>query len=173
MKAGVGSEGAQRGNQQLNEQMILQIRAAFDLDKPIWYWTLFTDERDADGQLLPISERLTWKWNGSENQYHRWLGLPTKDGKRGLLQLDFGKSFQDQRPVMDKIMVLLPVTVTLAVLAIIIAYVISIPIGIFSAARPKSRTDKVVSTFLFIIYSLPSFWIGTMLIIFMGGGDFL
>jgi peptide/nickel transport system permease protein len=173
MKAGVGTEGAQRGNTQLNETMIKQIRAAFDLDKPIWYWTIFTDERNADGQLLPLGERLTWKWNGGENQYHRWLGLPNADGKKGLLQLDFGKSFQDQRPVMDKIMERMPVTITLSVLAILIAYIIAIPIGIFSAARPKSKTDKVVSTFLFVIYSLPSFWIGTMLIIFMGGGDFL
>jgi peptide/nickel transport system permease protein len=173
MKAGVGAEGAQRGNAQLNETMIKQIRAAFDLDKPIWYWTIFTDEKDADGKLLPLSDRLTWEWNGSENQYHRWLGLPNEDGKRGLLQLDFGKSFQDQRPVMEKIMERMPVTITLSVLAILIAYAIAVPIGIWSAARPKSKADKLVSTFLFIIYSLPGFWIGTMLIIFMGGGDFL
>jgi peptide/nickel transport system permease protein len=173
MKAGVGSEGAQRGSAQLNETMIKQIRAAFDLDKPIWYWTIFTDERDADGMMKPLGERLTWKWNGSENQYHRWLGLPNADGKKGLLQLDFGKSFQDQRPVMEKIMERMPVTITLSVLAILFAYIIAVPIGIWSAARPKSRADKVTSTFLFILYSLPSFWIGTMLIIFMGGGDFL
>lgn len=173
MKAGVGNEGAQKGNAQLNETMIKQIRAAFDLDKPIWYWTLFTDEKDANGQLLPLGDRLTWRWNGSENQYHRWLGLPNADGKKGLLQLDFGKSFQDQRPVMDKILERMPVTITLSVLAILIAYTIAVPIGIWSAARPKSRADKVTSTFLFILYSLPSFWIGTMLIIFLGGGDFL
>jgi peptide/nickel transport system permease protein len=173
MKAGVGAEGAQRGNAQLNETMIKQIRAAFDLDKPIWYWTIFNEDRDADGMLKPLGERLTWKWNGSENQYHRWLGLPNADGKRGLLQLDFGKSFQDQRPVMEKIMERMPVTITISVLSILIAYLIAVPIGIWSAARPKSKADKIVSTFLFIIYSLPGFWIGTMLIIFMGGGDFL
>lgn len=173
MKAGVGAEGAQRGNAQLNETMIKQIRAAFDLDKPIWYWTIFTDDRDENGQLLPLGERVTWKWNGGENQYHRWLGLPNEDGKKGLLQLDFGKSFQDQRPVMDKIMERMPVTITLSVLAILIAYVIAVPVGIWSAARPKSKADKIVSTFLFVIYSLPGFWIGTMLIIFLGGGDFL
>jgi peptide/nickel transport system permease protein len=165
MKAGVGTEGAQRGNAQLNEEMIKQIRAAFDLDKPIWYWTLFTDEKDANGMLLPVGERLTFAWNGTHNQYHSWMAK--------MLQLDFGKSFQDQRPVIDKIMERMPVTITLSLLSVLLAYLIAVPIGIYSAARPKSRADKVTSTFLFVLYSLPSFWIGTMLIIFFGGGDFL
>lgn len=165
MKAGVGAEGAQRGNAQLNEAMIMQIRAAFDLDKPVWYWTLFTDEKGADGQLLPLGDRLTFAWNGANNQYHRWMAK--------LLVLDFGKSFQDQRPVLDKIMERMPVTITLSLISIFLAYIIAVPIGIFSAARPKSKADKVTSTLLFVLYSLPGFWIATMLIIFFGGGDFL
>ncbi len=69
LKAGVGSEGAQRGNQQLNEQIINQIRAQWHLDKPVWYWTIFSDEKNADGELKPLSDRVTFKWNGTNNQY--------------------------------------------------------------------------------------------------------
>jgi peptide/nickel transport system permease protein len=167
LKAGVGSEGAQRGNQQLNEQIIKQIRAQWHLDKPIWYWSIFSDEKTPEGDLKPMSERLQWKWNGTNNQYHLWMG--------DLIRLDFGKSFQDQRPVIDKIVERLPVTAGLAIVAELLSFGIAVPIGIYSAAKQRegSKIDKVVSTTLFILYSLPVFWIGTMLIIFFGGGDFL
>jgi peptide/nickel transport system permease protein len=167
LKAGVGSEGAQRGNQQLNEQIIKQIRAQWHLDQPIWYWSLFSDEKDAEGELKPLSERLQMKWNGTHNQYHLWMG--------DILKLDFGKSFQDQRPVIDKIAERLPITASLAIISEFFAILIAIPIGIYSARkqRENSTLDKGISTTLFILYSLPTFWIGTMLIIFFGGGDFL
>src|SRR5437870_12629743 len=69
LKAGVGGEGGMRGNQQLNEQMINQIRAEWHLDKPIWFWTILSDEKDETVKLKPMSERLTFRWNGFENQY--------------------------------------------------------------------------------------------------------
>jgi len=166
LKAGVGAEGAQRGNQQLNEQIINQIRAQWHLDKPAWYWTVFTDAKDAEGQLKPLGERLTFRWNGMDNQYQIWLSEQ--------LHGNFGTSFQDQRPVIEKIVERIPVTATLATISEFLAFVIAIPIGIASAtkSRKKSKADKAVSTTLFILYSLPSFWIATMLIIFFGGGDF-
>ena len=167
LKAGVGSEGAQRGNQQLNEQIINQIRAQWHLDKPIWYWTIFSDEKNADGEIKPLSDRVTFRWNGTNNQYHLWMS--------DLFHGDFGVSFQDQRPVMDKIIERVPITAFLSITSLFLAFVIAIPIGIYSAAksRENSKIDKTVSTTLFILYSLPSFWIATMLIIFFGGGDFL
>jgi peptide/nickel transport system permease protein len=166
LKAGVGSEGAQRGNQQLNEQIINQIRAQWHLDKPIWYWTIFSDEKDADGQLKPLSDRVTFKWNGTNNQYNLWMS--------DLFHGNFGVSFQDQRPVMDKILERLPITAFLAITSILLAFLIAIPIGIYSAmkSRMDSKVDKSVTTTLFVLYSLPDFWIATMLIIFFGGGDF-
>jgi peptide/nickel transport system permease protein len=166
LKAGVGSEGAQRGNQQLNEQIINQIRAQWHLDKPIWYWTIFSDEKNADGELKPLSDRVTFRWNGTNNQYHLWMS--------DLFHGDFGVSFQDQRPVMDKILERLPITAFLATTSILLAFLIAIPIGIYSAmkSRVDSKIDKSVTTTLFVLYSLPDFWIATMLIIFFGGGDF-
>ncbi len=165
LKSGAGGEGGQKGNSQLNEQMIQQIRQLWHLDKPIWYWTIFTDAKNADGQLKPLGERLTFRWNGLDNQYNHWVD--------DLLHLNFGKSFQDQRDVLDKIWERIPVTFMFSILSILLAYVIAIPIGIYSATHQKSKTDKVTSVLLFILYSLPSFWIGTMVIIFFGGGDFL
>jgi len=165
MKAGVGAEGAQRGSSQLNEQMIKQIREQWHLDKPLWYWTIFSDEKDADGNLKPLSERFMWRWNGSANQYHLWMS--------DLLKLDFGKSFQDNRPVLEKIWERIPVTLYMSLASVILSYLIAIPLGIYSATHTFSKVDKTVTVILFILYSLPTFWIGTMAIIFFGGGDFL
>jgi peptide/nickel transport system permease protein len=164
LKAGVGGEGAMRGNQQLNEQMINQIRAQWHLDKPVWYWTLFSDEKDATGKLKPISDRLTFRWNGTNNQYQYWLN--------DLFHLDFGKSFQDNRDVMEKIMERVPITILLAAISLFLSYLIAIPLGIYSATHQDTFLDKTSTVSVFILYSLPNFWLATMAIIFFGGGDF-
>lgn len=165
LKAGVGSEGSMKGNQQLNEQMIQQIRAQWGLDKPLWYWTILSDEKDAEGKLLPFTDRLMFRWNGTFNQYHHWLA--------NTFRLDFGKSFQDNRDVLEKIWERVPVTAMISLISIFLSYLIAVPIGIYSAANQKTRRDKITTVVLFILYALPSFWLATMLIIFFGGGDFL
>ncbi|HYM19617.1 MAG TPA: ABC transporter permease [Candidatus Kapabacteria bacterium] len=164
LKAGVGGEGTMRGNQQLNEEMIKQIRAQWHLDKPIWYWSIFSDEKDANGKMLPLLSRLTFKWNGGDNQYILWVV--------DLLHLNFGKSFQDNRPVLDKVLERMPVTIFIGIVSIFLAYLISVPLGIYSATHENTTLDKASTVTLFVLYSLPDFWIGTMLIIFFGGGDF-
>ena len=98
-------------------------------------------------------------------QYGLWL--------KRLVTLDFGESFKDHRPVLKKIAETLPITLTLNILTIIIIYIISVPIGIFSALNPKSGLDKLITLSLFILYSLPAFWVASILIVFLGGGDYL
>lgn len=90
-----------------------------------------------------------------------------------LVTFDFGESFKDHRPVIKKIAETLPITLTLNILTIIIIYMISIPIGIFSALNLKSILDKVIMFSLFVLYSLPSFWVASVLIVVLGGGDYL
>lgn len=98
-------------------------------------------------------------------QYASWF--------KRLVTLDFGDSFKDHRPVLKKIAETLPITLTLNILSIFIIYVISVPLGIFSAVNPKSILDKFITLILFILYSLPSFWVASILIVFLGGGDYL
>lgn len=97
-------------------------------------------------------------------QYALWL--------KRIVTLDFGASLVDHRPVMEKIKESLPITLTLNVITILIIYLISIPLGIFSALHPRSVFDKVVTILLFILYSLPSFWVAALLITYLGGGDY-
>ena len=98
-------------------------------------------------------------------QYGMWM--------KRLATLDFGESFKDHRPVIKKIAETLPITLTLNILTIVIIYIISIPLGIFSALSPKSIIDKFITLILFVLYSLPSFWVASVLIVIFGSGDYL
>ena len=98
-------------------------------------------------------------------QYGRWV--------KRIVTCDFGTSYKDHRPVSLKIREALPITLLLNVISIFLIYLIAIPLGIFSAIRPQSLWDKVSTIFLFILYSLPSFWVAMILIIYLGGGDYL
>ncbi|MFK7936782.1 MAG: ABC transporter permease subunit [Saprospiraceae bacterium] len=97
-------------------------------------------------------------WHGFDNQYHHWF--------TNFLMGDFGISYNDSRPVVDKIMEAVKWTLIMNFLAIFFAYGIAIPLGVFSAARKGTRFDRVNTVVLFALYSLPGFWIATILVVF-------
>ena len=114
------------------------------------------------------------KFYGRQNQYHRWLfGDPRIKSSKGFFRGDFGISYKDGRPVKKVLLQAVRWTVLISIGSIILTYLIAIPLGVMSAAKKGSRRDKITTTFLFILYSLPSFWVATMLIMFLGGGDYL
>ncbi len=98
-------------------------------------------------------------------QYALWLSR--------LVRLDFGNSMKDQRPVMDKIAEALPITLQFNVLSILLVYLISIPIGVYSATHPGTKQDGTITLLLFMLYSMPVFWVAMLLILFLGGGEYL
>ncbi len=87
-----------------------------------------------------------------------------------VVTLDFGTSFRDHRPVIDKIGDALPITLTLNVLTILIVYLVSIPLGVYTALKPRGVADRAATVGLLVLYSLPSFWVAMMLIVAFGGG---
>jgi peptide/nickel transport system permease protein len=90
-------------------------------------------------------------------QYLRWAW--------GVLRGNLGRSFIDGGPVSQHILDRLPNTLLLTGFAFLLALVLSIPAGIYSAMKPYSAVDYIVSTFTFVGISIPSFWLGIMLII--------
>lgn len=91
---------------------------------------------------------------------------------RQIATLDFGNSYRDHRPVIDKIAERLPITVTLNVLSIFLVYLIAIPLGAWSAVRQWSFGERATTFVLFLLYSIPGFWMAVVLIYFFGGGYF-
>ncbi|HEY2775259.1 MAG TPA: ABC transporter permease [Candidatus Binatia bacterium] len=84
-------------------------------------------------------------------QYGLWLGR--------VVHGDLGTSFsRDRRPVVDKILEALPITVMLNVLELALVLAFAIPIGIHSAARQYSLGDRVTTVLVFIGFATPDFW---------------
>src|ERR1044071_7526479 len=81
----------------------------------------------------------------------------------------FGKSFKYGDPVSTVIKTRLPATIELAVCSIIIATLLAIPLGVIAGARPNSWLDNVGTTFGLFGISMPSFWLGIMLILLLAG----
>jgi peptide/nickel transport system permease protein len=83
----------------------------------------------------------------------------------GLVQGDLGESFRYERPVLDLVLAALPATLSLGLLSIVLALVVSIPLGTLAAARAGSWIDKVTLIIAMLGQSLPNFWIGVMLVL--------
>ncbi len=94
-------------------------------------------------------------------QYWSWL----KKLGRG----DLGTSFSsDHRPVSDKILERLPITILINFLSLLIIIAVAVPIGVLSAVHQDSLFDKVTTVLVFIGFAVPTFWLALLLMIFFG-----
>ena len=91
-------------------------------------------------------------------QYVKWIG--------GVLTGDWGKTLISRRDVWGEISTRIPLTMELALLATGFALVLAIPMGVISAVRQDSAIDYLLRFISIGWLSIPSFWLGTMLIIF-------
>jgi peptide/nickel transport system permease protein len=91
-------------------------------------------------------------------QYGRWIG--------GVFRGDLGRSLWSQRSIGKDILQRLPVSIELGIMAIIVAIFIALPVGIISAIRQDTMTDYITRGIAIILISVPSFWIGTMIMVY-------
>lgn len=87
-------------------------------------------------------------------QYLSWL--------KRLLRFDFGQSFSDGRPVLEKILERIPLSLTINVLSLIFILLVAIPIGVRSAIKPGSLFDKTFTFLVFVGFALPAFWVALL-----------
>ena len=81
-----------------------------------------------------------------------------------LARLNFGVSHVDKRPVLKKVLSKLKYSITLSFSSVLLIYAISLPLGIWSSIRQNTMADRVVTTVLFMMYSLPSFFVAVFLL---------
>lgn len=81
----------------------------------------------------------------------------------GLLRADFGRSYTSSLPVSEELLSRFPTTFTFAVTSTLIACLIGIPLGIISATKQYTFLDNFVTTFAMMGVSVPTFWMGLML----------
>jgi peptide/nickel transport system permease protein len=92
----------------------------------------------------------------------------------GVLRFDFGKSLWTGQPVLEELLIRLPLSLELALLATMVSVVVSIPLGMLAAARQDTWVDYVVRVVSIGGLAIPSFWIGILciigLVLFFGWG---
>ncbi len=129
----------------LGEQATAEQVATFNqkhgLDKPAFFVT-FSSEKGVS-------------WNGLDNRYlDYWKGVVTGD---------LGKSFRTDRPILEMILERYPSTIELAIVALLVAVGIAIPLGVLAGTNKNTLTDNFSSFFALLGISLPTFVIGPFL----------
>lgn len=112
--------------------------------------------RAEQAQLAELRSR----WRLDEpvyQQYFAWLV--------NMLQGDFGVSTATRRPVLDMIMVRVPLSLRFSALALLISYGIAIPFGILGAVKQHTSWDYLSMGFVLLAVSFPSFWFAIILIL--------
>ena len=115
---------------------------------------LMVDTRVSPERVAELKAR----WGLDEppvDQYFYWLG--------NILQGEFGTSVSMKQSVGDLIMQRLPYTLMLTGAALLIEYLISIPLGLLAATRKDKPADKALTVGTIVLWSMPQFWLGVLL----------
>jgi len=128
--------------------------------------------------LKAIEQRAVWKTKipvlrfHKYNRYGQWLFGSPATGK-GFIRGDFGRSIISRKKVSKHILNVLPWTLVLSALSIIISIIGSILIGVSTAYLQGSAFDKITHSVLFLLFTVPTFWMATLLLMFLANPDHL
>lgn len=164
--------GLSETNRKLLDNVLENLRIQTDRTRALatlqnWPDTLLTALRAQTQSALPPQPE-TWRWrnwipaidlHGSENRYHLWL--------TSLLRGEGARSRADARPVGEKIGEALGWTLGMNAVAILLAYLAGIPLGVWMAGRAGRRSERLASILLYSAYAVPGFWMGTLLLVFL------
>ncbi len=157
LKVGAGADGNMSSSTGINAKIIELVRKQWNLDKPVWQQYVIWL-----GDMLMFDFRDAFA-NGQTNlSLVKTRSMPY-----------FGDSFQDNRPVMEKLIEKVPITLSMSVFAVFLSYIIAIPIGIYSATHQGTFLDKTSTYILFVLHSLPSFWVASLIITFVCNVEYL
>lgn len=114
-------------------------------------------QREVDPQVIELLRKKYGLDQPLPVQYAKWIG--------NIARGDLGESFRYRRPVTSLIAERVPYTLQLAVLALFFDALIGIALGITSAVRQYSRTDRAITVGSLVMYSIPGFWLALMLVL--------
>lgn len=103
-------------------------------------------------------------WHGTDNQYHHWLS--------GFLTGDLGQSRISLKPVWESLRFSFFSTLIINGWAILLAYLIAVPLGVAMARRRDRLFDRFFRWGLLMLYAMPVFWLGSLLMLFLATPDF-
>jgi peptide/nickel transport system permease protein len=132
--------------EQATPEQVAQFREKHGLDRPPFFFSFPADQNGAK----------SFKWHGLDNRYVEYW--------RAILHGDMGRSFRTDRPVIDLILERYPATIELALVALLIAVAIALPLGVVAGRNRGTLVDNFSSVVALIGISLPGFVIGPMLV---------
>ncbi|UOQ65506.1 ABC transporter permease [Hymenobacter volaticus] len=145
----VGSETPSQEQAEAAQQLVKQ---RLGLTEPVFYFS---------PAIPKTSLGWRWQWNGTHNQYHRWL--------RALMHGNLGKSYRTEEAVSISLIEAIAVTVPLTCLATLCIIGISIPFGVWLAARSSSHW---LYTALYVLDALPLFVVALLLLLLLANPDY-
>jgi ABC-type uncharacterized transport system, permease component len=126
-----------------------------------------SEDYSARGLPPEIVERIQVMYGFDKPAHERfWIML------KNYAVLDFGESFYRNASVLDLIIEKLPVSISLGLWSTLLIYLISIPLGIRKAVSHGSHFDVMSSTIVSILYAIPGFLLGILLIVLFAGGTY-
>lgn len=115
-------------------------------------------------------QRQPWKlaipafyWHGAGNQYHRWLS--------DFISGNPGRSVVTGNPLLAELRPRLAITLMLNGMALLLAYFIGVPLGVFMAQRHQRPFDRWMRGALLFLYAMPIVWLGSLLILLLSRPD--
>lgn len=160
------------GSSSSAEIYIQEIIKETGYDLPLFYLGLNTLARYK-------SEQSSWRnwvpsiqWHGIKNQYHQWL-FGNGEKRKGIIRGDFGKSLRDGSLVSIKLLPKIKWSIWLGVLAMLIACLAAIPSGIIAGYKAGGFFDHASGILFLILYAMPPFFLGVLLLTFFSNPDYL
>ncbi len=120
--------------------------------------------RDVDKQQIEALKKLYGFDQPAHVRYVEMLGR--------FLRFDLGKSFMFNKDVTQLILEKLPVSISLGVWSFLIAYLVSIPLGVAKAVHEGTRFDTLTTLLVLVGYAIPGFVLGVLLIVLFAGGTY-
>ncbi len=144
------------------------------LDLPVFYFSVGSLEDISSGD----KEQRTDSWKNyvpallfhSDNQFHRWL-FGDQVNSDGAIRGDFGISYSTGQSVSSLISDRITWSLFFTLGSVLLAYLISLPLGIHMTLYPESARTKTFSVLLVILFTLPVFWTATLLLMLFANPD--
>lgn len=152
---------------QTNEAIRTELTRKLGLNLPVFYFSFSSLKEHKVSIHKNTSEMDAYipyiRFN-SHNQMQRWL---VGDGvySKGIINGDFGNSWVSGQSVSSILAPRVKWSLLLTLISVFLAYIISIPIGIYSAAVPHSLYSRILNIVFAVLFSIPVFWLATLLML--------
>ena len=161
-----------------DKKMYAEAYKELNLHKPDFYFSIvpshypktlnsIIDEREREKARAALDRSFflpKFIWQGTDNRYHLWI--------QAILGGSFGDSFVNGQPVSRIVSKALVWTLVLTILDLLFSFSLGIFLGYYLSVHPRGRIQAFINQLLYLLYSIPKFWLATMLVVYFTTSDY-